>query len=567
MYKNSSDSFRFFIKLSMVFLILVSSFQTANSQNLKELPTPSEIQYKWHEQERIMFVCIDPCTWQGREYDNHSTPLSEINPSKLNTDQWCETAQLWGAKEILFVAKHTGGFCWWQTETTDYGIKDTPYKGGKGDVLKELSESCKKYGLNLGIYVYPGDETWGAGIGSGGQTKDPSKQEAYNKVFRTQLEETLANYGEAIEVWFDGSCVIDVSDIIEKYAKNSVIFQGPHATLRWPGTESGKLFYPVWNTVKSEDFKTGVSTQVHGDPNGDVWAPLETNTTLYNHNWFWSAKNEKKRKSLDELMECYYKSIGYGSVFLLNSTPDTSGLIPEADRKLYKAFGDEIDRRFKTPIAIIDNQKGKVVTLDIPESKKINHVVTMEDYRLGHRIREYKIEGFVDGSWKELCKGQSVGRKKIDYFDEDEVSKVRLTVTKNVNEPVVRNLSVYYVEDFVAPQQHGISPWSNWKDIGLFNTDENEKVEVDLTGKIKMPGQFLVKVESENSDSKIKISDVELIYDGRVVLDDFTSVKGNEININRTAQVTDESKISLRFNIKSKTKTEGKIRFKPALIY
>ena len=531
------------------------------------LPQPSEVQYKWHEQERIMFVCIDPCTWQGREYDNHSTPLEQINPEKLNTDQWCETAQLWGAKEILFVAKHTGGFCWWQTETTDYGIKDTPYKNGKGDVLKELSASCKKYGLNLGIYVYPGDETWGAGIGSGGQTKDPGKQEAYNKVFRTQLEETLANYGEVIEVWFDGSCVIDVSDILEKYAKKAVIFQGPHATLRWPGTESGKLFYPVWNTVKYEDFKTGVSTQVQGDPNGDVWAPLETNTTLYDHNWFWSPKNEEKRKSLDELMECYYKSVGYGSVFLLNSTPNTSGLIPEDDRKLYKAFGDEIDRRFKTSISSIENKKGKIIMLELPKTQKINHIITMEDYRLGHRIRAYKIEGFVNNEWVKLVEGQSVGRKKIDYFDDVELSKIRLTVTKNVNEPVIRSLSVYYVDGFVPPPQKALTPWSAWEFIMNFNTMENSKINLDLTGKINLPGQFTVKIESDDSGKKVKISNVELIYDGRKVLDDFITVKGNEININRTAQVTDESKIELRFNIKSNTEVTGKIQFKPALIY
>ncbi len=368
----------------LLLLFFLLSTQVVFSQEVKRLATPSPVQYKWHEQERIMFVCLDPCTWQGREYDNHSTPLEQINPKKLNTNQWCETAQLWGAKEILFVAKHTGGFCWWQTETTDYGIKDTPYKNGKGDVLKDLAESCRKYGLNLGVYVYPGDETWGAGIGSGGKTNDPSKQEAYNKVFRTQLEETLSKYGDIIEVWFDGSCVIDVSDILEKYAKNSVIFQGPHATLRWSGTESGKLFYPYWNTVKSEILKTGVATQVNDDLNGDAWAPIETNTTLYDHYWFWSAKKEEKRKSLDELIECYYKSVGYGSVFLLNSTPNTSGLIPETDRKLYKAFGDEIDRRFKTPIASVKQETGKIIVLDFPGNKKINHVITMEDYRLGH---------------------------------------------------------------------------------------------------------------------------------------------------------------------------------------
>ena len=150
------------LKSSLFFLVFLSfGIQAVFSQEVEKPATPSPQQYRWHEQERIMFVCLDPCTWQGREYDNHSTPLERINPIKLNTDQWCETAKLWGAKEILFVAKHTGGFCWWQTETTDYGIKNTPYKNGKGDVLKELSESCRKYGLNLGIYVYPGDETWG----------------------------------------------------------------------------------------------------------------------------------------------------------------------------------------------------------------------------------------------------------------------------------------------------------------------------------------------------------------------------------------------------------------------
>ena len=532
-----------------------------------ELPKPTEVQYKWHEQERIMFVCLDPCTWQGREYDNHSTPIERINPEKLNTDQWCESAQIWGAEEILFVAKHTGGFCWWQTETTDYGIKNTPYKDGKGDVLKDLSESCKKYGLNLGIYVYPGDETWGAGIGSGGQTKDPSKQEAYNKIFRQQLTEVLANYGDVLEVWFDGSCKIDISDIMAKYAKNSVVLQGPHTNLRWPGTESGKLFYPAWNTVKTEDLKTGVSTQVHGDPNGDAWAPLESNTTFYDHHWFWAPGKEEKRKSLDHLMECYYKSVGYGSVFLLNSTPDTTGLIPEGDVQHYKAFGQEIDRRFKTPIAEIADKKGTTVTLSLPSKQKINHVITMEDYRLGHRIREYKIEGFVNNEWIELCAGQSIGRKKIDYFDDVELSKIRLTVTKNVNEPVIRSLLAYYVNDFVPPPQKAISPWSEWKFIMNFDTKENSKINLNLTGKINLPGQFTVKIDPDDSGTKVEIRNVELIYDGRKVLDDFITVKGNEIIINRTAQVTDESKIELRLNIKSNAKVKGKIQFRPALIY
>lgn len=225
-------------------IVFIGFFLFGKIAIAQNLPKPSEAQYEWHEQERIMFLHFAPTTWSEVEQNNHSVSLDRINHSKLNTDQWCEAALAFGAKEIIFVAKHSGGFCWWQTETTDYGIKNTPYKNDKGDVLKETAESCKRYGLNLGVYIYPGDRTWGATIGSGGRTKDPAKQEAYTEVFRTQLTEVLANYGEMLEVWFDGSCIIDVSDIMEKYASNSVVFQGPHASLRWPGTESGKLFYP-----------------------------------------------------------------------------------------------------------------------------------------------------------------------------------------------------------------------------------------------------------------------------------------------------------------------------------
>ena len=557
------------IKITFVTFLFGLICHLTFSQDPQNLATPSSVQYAWHEQERIMFVCLDPCTWQGREYDDHSTPLEHINPKALNTDQWCETAMLWGAKEILFVAKHTGGFCWWQTETTEYGIKNTPYKEGKGDVLKELSASCEKYGLNLGIYVYPGDDTWGAGVGSGGKTKDPAKQEAYSNVFRQQLTETLSNYGDVMEIWFDGSCVIDVSDILNKYGKNSVVFQGPHATLRWPGTESGMLFYPVWNTVKSGDFNSGVSTQVHDDPNGDIWAPLETNTTLYDHFWFWAPEKMENRKSLDQLMECYYKSVGYGSVFLLNSTPDTTGLIPEKDRQLYKSFGEEIDRRFGSPISEVNDTKGNELILDLTGQKRINHIVTMEDYRQGQRIRAYTLEGYQKGRWIKLCEGQSIGRKKIDYFPVIEVSKVRLTIDKAIGEPVIRSMSVHYVKDFIAPPKRSVSVWSEWQNLQDWKTNKEEAlmIEIDLSGRINLPGQYSLQLVPEGSKTKIEISEVELYYDGNPALDKFVTVNENTININRTAQVTGESRITITFKMECSESGKGVINFKPGLFY
>jgi alpha-L-fucosidase len=517
-----------------------------------------------------MFACLDPCTWQGREYDNHSTSLSRINPTKLNTDQWCEVAISWGAKEILYVAKHTGGFCWWQTGTSEYSIRNTPYKNGKGDVLKELSESCKKYGLNLGIYVYPGDDTWGAGIGSGGKTQDPSRQEAYNKVFRQQLIEVLSNYGHITEVWFDGSCIIDVNDILGKYASESVILQGRKATLRWPGTESGKLFYPAWNTLSKSALNTGISTQYDDDPEGDAWAPLEADVTLYNHNWFWSAANEKKRRSLEELMEIYYKSVGYGGVLLLNSTPDTTGLIPAGDVKVYAAFGEEIIRRFNKPLCALNDTSGSYLEIEFRAPEKINHIILKEDYREGHRIRKYTIEGLEGKEWIVLAEGSAVGRMKIDPFPAESVSKVRLKITKSVNMPLIRLFAVYNVEDYVfKPEAYSANEWrlcGEWDTKSFVRGKGNQTV--DLSPFITKPGQYEVVFTSSVVITGMKVRKAEIYFDNdRQTQQSFIRRKddSNTFYINRTAQVADGSSSILEVEMTSDNsvfQNRGEIRIR-----
>ena len=557
------------MNLSKILLVLIVGVFASNTY-AQQLAKPSAIQYKWQEQERIMFIHFAPTTWSNVEQNDHTVSLDRINPEKLNTDQWCEAAMAFGAKQIIFVAKHSGGFCWWQTKTTDYGIKDTPYKNGKGDVLKEISESCKKYGLNLGVYIYPGDRTWGAMIGSGGKTNDPDKQEDYNKIFRTQLTEVLANYGEMMEVWFDGSCVIDVSDIMEKYASNSVVFQGPHASLRWPGTESGKLFYPAWNTIKKEDLKTGVSTQIHGNPNGDVWVPLETNTTLYDHYWFWSPKKVKKRKSLSELMDCYYKSVGYGSVFLLNASPDTTGLIPTADIQRYKEFGNEINRRFSKPVAKIQSQKGNNISLKLDKPTLINHAIIMEDYKEGERIREYKIEGLSKGKWIELTKGISVGRKKIDYFDEIEVEELRLIITKSAALPLIRSFTTYYVSNFTPSKKQNMKVWAKPEIVAKWKAEDisNNRVDlkVKLNDKINVPGQYILSVLPEHA-GKVKIQSAEMFYNGNKAMTEFVRIKGENIHINQTAQITNNSELYVTLSLRLKEACSGEIKFVPHIIH
>ena len=438
------------MKLMTLLIVTASICVAAIAADTAEIPLakPNAAQYAYHEQERIMFVCLDPCSWQGREYDNHSTDLKDMRLPKLDVDQWCIAAKSWGAKEILLVSKHCGGFCWWQTETSDYSVKNIAWKDGKGDLVDEVAKACKRHGLKLGMYIYPGDDQWGAWIGSGGRTSDPAKQEAYNEVLRTQWTEVLSRHSDVIiELWFDGSCYVPLGDVFEKYVGDRVVYlQGPHTNLRWVGTESGIAPYPGWNSLKKKDLDTGVATAVHGDPDGDAWAGLECDTTLYNHNWFWSKANESKRKSLEHLVKLYYQSVGRGATFLLNSTPNTDGLIPEGDILRYKEFGEELQRRFSNPLGETAGP-GLVHTIEFDRPTEINQLMIMEDYRQGHRIREFVVEGrTVDGQWVEINRGTAVGRKRIVMFEPVEVTRLTLRITKNVNEPIVRDFKAYRVE-------------------------------------------------------------------------------------------------------------------------
>lgn len=501
------------------------------------LAKPTSPQYAWHEQERIMFVCLDPCTWQGREYDNHSTPLERIDPARLDADQFCRVAISWGAKELLLVAKHTGGFCWWQTDTSDYSVKQTPWRGGKGDLVREVADACRRNGLHLGLYVYPGDDTWGAPMGSGGRTRDPAKQEAYNRVYRQQWTEVLSRYGPVREVWFDGSCVIEVGDIIRRYAPDAVVFQGPHATIRWPGTESGRLPYPVWSSLKSTDLKTGSATARHDDPDGDAWAPHEADTTLYDHHWFWSAANEKRRKGLPDLMDIYVKSAGRGGVLLLNSTPNTDGLIPDGDVALYAAFGREIDRCFGHPLAET-NGAGAVLELDLGRSALVDHAMVMEDYREGHRIREYEVEGWDGTAWKTLASGSSVGRMKIDGFSPVELRRIRLRVPRSAAEPLLRRFAVFCN----GLPTGGAAPAKAWVHGGAWVAGQSAWT-LDLSRHITKPGQYEVRFEPAGAGGAVRITRAILLYEGEEATPGLLAPTGDlTFHINRTAQVTDESR-------------------------
>jgi len=422
------------------FIIVLAIFATFNaaSEGPRALPTPEQV--AWQDMEIGMFLCLAPNTWQDREYDDMSTPLDQINPEKLDTDQWVEVAKSMGAQYIIFVAKHTSGFCLWQTDTSSYGIKETPWRGGKGDILADLAESCRKGGVKLGVYVSPRDDTYQAD--TGGTCATPELQEKYNAIFRQQWVEVLSRYGEMCEVWFDGGNVVELGDILKKYAPKAMVFQGKYATIRWVGNENGIAPYPAWNCV-SEEARLRGATAKDGDPNGDAWLPNECDARIRS-TWFWNTKNADTLKTLDQLMDMYYQSVGHGAVLLLNNTPDTTGLIPEADVKRSAEFGAEIKRRFGTSLA--DTQgEGESVELAMSASAPVDHVITMEDITQGERVLEYVIEGRVDGEWKELVRGTAIGHKKIDRFAPVELNRLRFRCIKSNGVPIIRKLAAHSV--------------------------------------------------------------------------------------------------------------------------
>ena len=427
---------------ALALVAVASNAAHCQQDNALSLARPSPEQVAWHDCEIGMFIHFAPNTWLDQEYDDLSLPLEKMNPAKLDTDQWVATAEAMGAKYIVFVAKHVGGFCMWQTDTTDYGVKSIPWRNGKGDVLADLTQSCRKRGIKLGVYLSPQDRKHGAAVG--GRCKTKEAQEEYNKLYRRQLAEVLSRYGEMFEVWFDGSNVVPVGDVLGKHAPKAMVFQGPHATIRWVGNESGVAPYPAWNALSEADALSGVATAKHGDPDGSHWLPNECDARI-RRTWFWNSHGADTLKSVDELMEMYYQSVGHGAVLLLNNTPDTTGLIPAADARRSAEFGAEIRRRFGSSLAEIRGE-GPIVELDLGGPTKINHVITMEDIAQGERVRRYVIEGLADGRWQKLCEGTAVGHKKIDRFDPVQVSKVRFFAIQAVAEPRIRKLAVYRVD-------------------------------------------------------------------------------------------------------------------------
>ena len=459
-------------KKLVLILFFLSFIWGLSAQKLSEVPVPRQAQLNWQNAELVAVFHYDLHVFDGKKYvqsHNRITPIADcniFNPKKLDTDQWVKTAKEAGCKIAILTATHETGFALYQSDVNPYCLKALKWKDGKGDIVKDFVNSCRKYDILPGIYI---GIRWNSFYGihdfkvHGEGKFAENRQQHYNRICEGMVEEICSRYGDLAIVWFDGGAHgpeqggPDVLSIFEKYQPNGLFYHNlQRADIRWGGSESGTVPYPCWGTFthavwfdKRGD-NVGFKPIKYGDPDGEYYMPAMSDAPLrgYNgrHEWFWEPGDEEHIFPLENLVNMYYKSVGHNSSLILGLTPNPEGLMSEPDVARLKELGDEIKRRFSNPVAQTSG-KGKKITMKLQKKSTINHFVLMEDIAQGERVREFVVEGKNRGNWEPIFKGTCIGHKFIHHFEDTKVSAIRLKILKSRGEFQVSNFSVFNVED------------------------------------------------------------------------------------------------------------------------
>ncbi|GIN72484.1 hypothetical protein J14TS2_29590 [Bacillus sp. J14TS2] len=407
-----------------------------------KLPLPSIPQVFWQNLDLGMFCHFGMNTFCDQEWGEGNDSPELFNPTELDATQWVKLAKKAGFKYFILTAKHHDGFCLWPTKTTDYSVKSSPWKDGKGDVVRECADACREEGMHFGIYVSPWDRNASC-------YDDP---EAYDNFYCEQLTELMTQYGPLGEVWFDGAGsegrVYDwerIIGIVKKHHPNAMIFNMGRPTIRWVGNEDGVAPYPCWNTesvAKISMFSNDRATWLPGTPE---WLPAECDVPIRKRHWFWHPNDEESLLSLEELMNIYYRSVGHGTNLLLNVSPDNRGLIPEVDANRLLEFAEEINKRFSQPLAVTSGT-GNEIELDLDKETEIDHIVLREDISFGERVRKFAVEALVDGEWQTIAEGTAIGHRHIKEIPSIRTKKLKLNVIEAVAPAVISEISIYYAK-------------------------------------------------------------------------------------------------------------------------
>ena len=449
------------------------SQQTAQSVNSLSPcgPVPTENQLWWQDLEMYAFIHYSMNTYTDQEWGFGNEDLQLFNPSDLDCRQWARVCKQAGMRGIIFTAKHHCGFCMWPSQYTEYSVKNTPWKQGKGDVVRELADACREEGLKFAVYLSPWD-----------RNHPEYGRKEYVTYFRNQLRELLTNYGDIFEVWFDGANggdgwygganekrTIDRTTYYEWPETYRMIrLLQPHCLiwndgsdrgdLRWVGTEAGNVGETNWSLL-NKDGEVTWNMLHYGLEDGDSWVPGETNTSI-RPGWFYHETENAHVKSLSKLMDTYYKSVGRNSTLLLNFPIAPNGRIHPIDSLRGIAFNKMIHEVFKTDLAANAKKhtKNNETIIDFGKPTAFNRFVAEEDIRYGQRVKKFSLEAEINGKWQPLKDAlveqgdglTTIGHRRIICFPTINATRLRLTILDAKCQPVIKRTSVYLAPELTA---------------------------------------------------------------------------------------------------------------------
>ncbi len=501
----SKDFLLLSIAIPLVFGM--SSIVFASGRTLAR-PTPEQLAFM--DLEVGAFVHFDLNVFTGEEHGNGRASPAMFNPDKLDAEQWVTAAKNLGAKYAVLTARHESGFCLWSTKTTEYSIANSRYKNGKGDIVREFVEACRKHGLKVGFYhtaMFDAHETmrgykgeadfahswgpaWSASVANAFQSGGETFRERFEKVQVEQMTELLSNYGEISYIWCDHWNGTDrtwraVTEVMRRLQPHCMML-GPDTWV--PGNEDGRVVYPMWNAVNTVDGSIWSRPTVSGSdgtlandygllegdvlsgtPFGKFWRNREcpTHNALYAGGWFWHSPGhprEPRMRTLADHVNLYYRTVGLGANVLINLPPDATGLVPEYLTTAAKRLGDEIRSRFASPVA----SSTGIAPSDIAEVSwgnptPVNTVILMENLSHGQKIARYTLEAMVNGRWQPLVPAnrfdtkdpfnpnpgfETVGHKKIDRIEPVTTNRIRFRCVKSAARPVeLRSIAVFLCPD------------------------------------------------------------------------------------------------------------------------
>lgn len=442
---------------------LLSLFFLAHLAFGQTLPVPGPRQLAWQQLETTAFLHFTVNTFTDKEWGEGTEDPKIFNPTNFDARQIVKALKDAGFKIAIITAKHHDGFCLWPSKFTNHSVKSSPWKNGRGDVVKEISDACKAYGIKFGVYLSPWD-----------RHEPLYGTNAYNAHYKNQLRELLTNYGEVSEVWFDGAKGKNAKDmqydfagfwkLVRQLQPKAVMFSDVGPDVRWVGNEAGNAGETCWSTITTDSMAPGKADPQYlntGDPDGKLWIPAETDVSI-RPGWFYHDAENDKVKTGRQLVDLYYNSVGRNSLLLLNVPPNRQGLLSDTDVASLKEFRSILNETFKNNFAegcadslLTDKQLSTFTTLKVKEQLvidfkkpvKFDRAMFQENIATGQRNEEALLE-YQDGSkWQKINQFTTIGYKRLLRFPAVTASRVRLTVLKAKQPVQLSEIGFYKASD------------------------------------------------------------------------------------------------------------------------